>query len=242
MSLAVLVAAIVEATAGFGATIVTVTLAAQLMSVHEILAIFLPVNLAMSLYLLIRYRALVAWDLLGRRVLPWMGAGLIVGILSASAAGQPLLKALFAALVVLLAAWELARPGGNHAAEPRPISPTRAAGALLAAGVVHGVFATGGPLVVYVLGKTVAQKGQFRATLAALWTVLNSTLILSYVRQGYLDTSTLQVSALMLVPLLVGGALGERLHHRLPLRQFRIGVFALLLAGGLSLLIRTLAA
>ncbi len=237
-----LLASVVEATAGFGATIVTVTLAAQRMDVTEVLAMFLPVNLVMSLYLLTRYRALVEWRTLTRRVLPWMGAGLIVGLVSGSLAGQPALKALFAALVVVLASRELWVMRAGRTEDLSPISPPRAAGALLAAGVVHGLFATGGPLVVYVLGKTVAQKGHFRATLAALWTVLNSALILSYLRQGHIDASTLQTSALMLVPLLIGGAIGEALHHRLPMRQFRLGVFALLMVGGVSLLVRTLAA
>lgn len=242
LALAVLLASVVEATAGFGATIVTVTILAQRMDVHEILAYFLPVNLVMSVYLLARYRDHVAWPVLTGRVLPWMGAGLVVGMAASALATQPLLKVAFATLVVVLALWELYLMRGAAAGPVRPISSAQAGVALLAAGVVHGVFATGGPLAVYVLGRSVVQKGSFRVTLAALWTALNSGLILSYALKGRITADTLQTSALLLVPLVLGGVVGEWLHHRLPMLQFRRGVFVLLLIGGLSLLVRTLLA
>lgn len=237
--IAVLLAAVAEATAGFGATIVTVTITAWFMDVRQVLALFLPVNLVMSVYLLVRYRALVDRRLLLRRVLPVMGLGTLVGIGVASRASAPGLKAAFGGLVAVLSAWELLRARQSGGA-PRPLTARMAALALLSAGLVHGVFATGGPLAVYVLSRETADKSVFRATLAALWTALNGGLILSYALKGEITGSTLSQSAVLLVPLLLGGVVGERLHAALPIRTFRLGVFSLLGVGGLSLLVRTL--
>lgn len=237
----VFLAFVSEAMAGFGATIITVTLAAHLMPVHEILALFLPVNVLMSLWLVLRNGSHIDGAMLGRRILPWMGAGLVAGLALAGLGDELSLKAAFGALVVVLAGFELVRIVRIEAL-PSPLSRPRAALALLAAGLIHGVFATGGPLVVWVMGREIADKARFRATLSALWLVLNGVMVATYLRAGTVTAETLRSSAALLIPLVLGAIVGEHLHRRLPIRQFRLCVFLLLAFAGVSLLVRTLLA
>ena len=131
------------------------------------------------------------------------------------------------------------RPRAVPRREPRPLPAVVSSVSLLAAGLVHGLFACGGPLVVYVLGRDLRDTGHFRATLSALWLVLNVFLVGSYAVAGTLDRVSLGRSAALLVPLVIGVALGERVHRRLDPVRFRRAVFALLLLAGLSLLVRT---
>jgi uncharacterized membrane protein YfcA len=237
--LIVFAAFVVESAAGFGATVVTVTLAAFLFPLDVVLAILLPANMALSGYMTLRYRHFVDRDVLFRRILPLMGLGLVGGLALARLEKASWLKLVFAAFVVLLAARELVPKK-----EPPPAaSPTsghkRTALTLISAGVVHGIFACGGPLVVYYAGRTLPDKARFRATLSALWLLLNAIVFASLVARGTVHAGTLAISALLVVPLVLGITVGERVHARVSEARFRRGVFVLLLVAGLVLLGRT---
>jgi uncharacterized membrane protein YfcA len=228
----VALAFVVEAAAGFGATIVTVALAAQLYAIPEVLATFVPVNAALSTVIVLRYRDAVEWRLLARRVLPLMGAGAAVGLALFQLRDLGFLRVAFALFVVAIAAWSLAR---------RRTGATRLAGpALFGAGVVHRLFATGGPLAVYALAGEIPDKTRFRTTLAMLWLTFNGVLIGSYVASGELTAHTLRGSLWLVPAVPVGLVVGDWLHHRVNAETFRVVVNVLLLVAGVVLLVRSL--
>jgi uncharacterized membrane protein YfcA len=133
--------------------------------------------------------------------------------------------------------------GASAAAVPVvPLSRPKAAVVLAGAGVVHGLFGSGGPLVVYFLGREMLDKSVFRATLSTLWVVLSVVLCASFAQRGLLDTATLGRAAPLLIAVLVGGAIGERLHARVDVQAFRMIVFGVLALAGLSLTLRNLLA
>jgi uncharacterized membrane protein YfcA len=232
----------VESTLGFGAMVVTVTLGSLVLPIESLLPAFVPLNIAISLYLTVRYRASVDWPLLLRGVLPWMVAGLPLGLLVVRALGSGRLKTALGVLVVALAALELnrvrrnrARPGDAPPPAPAREYPAVRAGLLFLAGAVHGAFATGGPLTVYVTGRALADKSRFRATLSALWLVLNTALVAGYAVVGTLNAASARLSGALAAAPLVGLAAGEWLHRRVPVVAFRVLVFGVLLAVGVVL-------
>lgn len=90
---------------------------------------------------------------------------------------------LLGTVVILTAAWGIyksfLRKGGEH-------GHGKAVSALLlvSAGVTHGMFVCGGPLLVsYMTGK-VSDKQEFRATLSACWIVLNGIILADDIRTG----------------------------------------------------------
>lgn len=258
-ALAVIVACALatESAIGFGATVITVTFAAFLYPVEEILPILVPVNITLSAYLAIRYRDAINWRLLLRRVLPYMGAGFIIGAALFAGIGpfkidnHRLLRGGFAAFVIVLSAAELvatarsngdrparARAGGRASSRAGGRESSRTDGPLLAlAGLVHGLYASGGPMVVYVIGRSPISKRSFRATLSALWLVLGCLLVAGYVLKGMANAGTATKSAVLVAPLLAGTALGEWLHPRLNEKTFKTLVFTLLLGAGIFLLV-----
>jgi uncharacterized protein len=226
----VAVAFVVEAATGFGATIVTVALAALWFPIPEVLATFVPVNAALSLLIVLRYRHAVDGRLLLRRVLPLMGAGVAVGLALFQLGQLAWLRVAFAGFVIAIAAWSLLRR--------RSGAGRLGSLALVAAGVVHGMFATGGPLAVYALAGEIPDKTRFRTTLAALWLVFNGVLIASYVVAGTLTAATLRGSLWLVPAVPVGLVAGDWLHHRVSPRTFAVVVNALLLVAGGVLLWR----
>lgn len=235
LGLIVLLAFLVEATAGFGATVVTVTLAALWLPITEILAIFIPVNLLLSVWLAWRYRASIDLPLLIRRILPLMilGTGLGVGLRGRLDASLGLF--FFGTFIVVLSAVELRR----GPSETAPLSPGIAGLGVGAAGVVHGLFACGGPMLVWVVGREVKDKTRFRATLSAVWLLLGLGLLTELWVGGAVGELSLIRSLFLLPSLMLGLHLGEKLHHAVAPSAFRRGVYQLLLVMGLVLLGRS---
>lgn len=236
----VLAAFIVESAAGFGATVVTVTLGVQFLPLDAVLAAFLPVNVVLSLVLVARNTRAIDRSMLARQILPWMGLGTAVGLLLARYRGAEWIKIVFAGFVIALSVFELVTLRKKTAERAAPLPRPVAAVALSTAGVVHGLFACGGPLVVYVVSRTLHEKAAFRATLSALWLIMNVVLVATMVRDGTIVGGTLITSAALVPPLLLGLVIGDRLHHGLDERTFRVAVFVLLLVAASVLLLRSL--
>lgn len=223
----------VEASIGFGATVIAVALGSFYFPLATLLPALVPVNLALSAYIVARYGAAVDARLLFRRIVPFMLAGLPVGLLAFRVVGDHRLKLVFGALVVALAATQLLRMLGGATASP-PLPPIWSRALLVLAGVAHGAFATGGPLAVYVAGRELPDPARFRGTLSALWLLLNGVLVIGYLWSGALTARSLPLAGICGAGLAIGLVVGEVLHRRLDRRVFTVLVYVLLLiAGGL---------
>ncbi len=231
----VAVAFLVEAAAGFGSMVVALTIGALFFPMPSLLGWLVPVNLVLSGYLLLVGRKHLDWKFLVSSVVPLMTAGLLVGIALARTTNTEWMKPVFALFVVAVAAQQLLVSSAL-----KPLSRPVASVALFAGGIIHGVFATGGPLAVFVSSRTLPDKSAFRATLAAVWVVLNVLLLPRLWLDGSLSAATLPLSALMLVPLAIGIFAGEWVHHRLDEARFRRVVAVLLLGAGGTLLVTSL--
>jgi len=226
----------VEATVGFGATLIAVALGVHLFPLGELLPVFVPLGLVLSSWLALRGRTFVDRRLLLTRVLPWMVAGLALGQVIFESAPHEILRRVFGSFVVVLALLELFRLLRGRQSDPA-IRPRAATPALFGAGIIHGLFSTGGPLLVWALGRSLTEKRSFRATLASVFVVLASLLTLSYAWNGRLGADTLPATATLLPVLAVALGAGEWAHHRLDEQRFRVLVYLLLLGAGASIVL-----
>lgn len=224
----------VEATTGFGATILAVTLGVHLFPLDALLPVIVPLGLFLAATIAWRERAHTDRRLLLRTILPLMGAGLLVGIAIFETASNEALRRAFGVFVVALSALELWRWRRAPRRPPAPLPPCRTGAAILGAGVIHGLFSSGGPLLVYALGRVHLPKRTFRATLATVWLVMGSALSLAYAVNGHLDGGTLAATGALLPVLGAAWLVGERLHHRLDETRFRALVYGVLLVAGLT--------
>jgi uncharacterized membrane protein YfcA len=105
-------------------------------------------------------------------------------------------------------------------------------------GIVHGLFGTGGPMIVYVTRKKIADKTEFRATLAVLWIALNTILIVNFVAmERYPSPELMLALGAAIIP---GRLLGEYLHRALDPQKFERVVWVVLLVAGAVLALRSL--
>ncbi|MBM4342101.1 MAG: TSUP family transporter [Deltaproteobacteria bacterium] len=223
-----------EALTGFGGTVITVTLGAQFLPLDALLPLYVPVNLLLSLWISVRDRGHVSQALLTRTMLPAIGAGMVVGLVVYRVAPPgPWLVLAYAVLVAVLAALELVR--GSSAKAPSPVAHWAG---LVGGGVVHGLYGSGGPLIVWATSRQLQDKSALRATLSALWLVLGTVLVAQYASLGQLDGRTLRGSAALLPCLVLGKWIGHSAHQRIAPEPFRRLLHWLLLGAALSLLVR----
>lgn len=231
----------VQTVTGFGSMLLAVTFGAHLLPIRDLVTLAVPVSLLQTGYIVARHRDGIRWRLLGLRVLPLMGLGMAGGYLLGRDLTGNWLKMAFGAMVLILAARELYllwRTRKDATAGARPIPQGASVAAMLGAGVVHGIYATGGPLLVYAIGREGLPKREFRSTLSAVWIVLNLVLVAGFAAEGRYSESN-AIDLLVLVPAVpLGLIVGEVLHHRVPERPFKIAVFTLLVAAAVSLLAR----
>ena len=71
---------------------------------------------------------------------------------------------------------------------------------LLGAGVVHGMFVSGGALLVVYAAATFRDKEVFRSTLAAVWVILNGLLMGKDFFSGVYDGDVVFLTAVSVVP------------------------------------------
>lgn len=224
-----------EAITGFGGTVIALALGALLLPIPVLVPILVPLSLAMGVGLVWRHRGHVDRQLLLRLVLPAMLAGTAVGYAVRSMLDPTWMRQIFGVLVVWSAARMLWQQCSRNALVRRPLWLTRTLTIL--AGVTHGLFASGGPLLVYALSGMALDKTHFRLTLLAVWLVLDGVLTMAFWADGQLHQALLP--ALAYLPVVgLGAWLGERLHHKVSEKLFQRCTSALLLVTGLLLAFR----
>jgi len=227
----------IEAAMGFGCNVLALTMAVHLYPMDTLLPVLVGLNMLVSTYIVLRHRQDIDWSVLRRRILPFMVAGMPAGMLLLYLGSGGALKLGFGVFVVLLSALELLRLVHNRrsAAVTRPLGTWQAVAVLLGGGLMHGLYASGGPMAVYFSSRALPDKGAFRATLSLLWLLLNLILMVGYVIRGMVTWETTRLSALLLLPLGLGILAGEWLHNKVDASTFRLLIFGLLLAGGVVL-------
>ena len=231
IGLFVLVAYTIEAITGFGSLVISLSLGALLLPVPELLPVLVPLNVLMSGFLTWRNRQHIDRALLLKVILPLMLGGTLLGYLLQNGLADNLLKLLLGLLIVWFACRESWRLWRGTSVQPHPRWLNRVL--TLGAGISHGLFASGGPLLVYAMAGTTLDKQRLRASMLCVWFTLNSSLTLLLWSQGRLAQGQ---QLLWFIPLLVIGVLvGEYLHHRVNEQRFRQMVYGLLAVTGVLL-------
>ena len=232
----IVAAQVVETVTGFGATVIALSLGVHLVPLETLVVALVVIGLAQSTWLVARGRRDIRMRLLLTRIVPFCVVGLVAGNALYFALGTGSLKPILGGFVVAIAAFELVRLYRGKA-QPGPLRLPASGALLVGGGFFHGLFASGGPLVVYYASRAIDDKKAFRATLSLLWLLLNTVLLISYVAHAQLGSAASMLAASLVPALVLGIAIGEWVHHRVDEVVFRKVVQGVLLFTGLFLLL-----
>lgn len=235
LSVIVFIAFTIHSVTGFASMITALTLGAWFFPLEDILPALVLLSMVLNLYFVIRSWGDIERAVLARSIFPFMGLGTLLGFGVSGYVEGPLLRRIFGVFVVSVSLLELVRFWrGTDDEEAGPVSRVW----LLGAGVIHGIYATGGPPLVFALAKARLDKASLRATLCAVWAVLNLGMVAGFIWRGELDAEAVQLSASLLPVCVLAILCGSWLHTRLNGRYFRLGVLCLLAVTATGLIVR----
>lgn len=220
---------------GFGATLIALALGVHLIPLETLVPVLVILALLQSLWLVVRWFRHIKWRVLLRQILPAAGIGIPIGIWGRGLADEAQLRMILGAFIVAVSSMELVSVFRRRTAREELRWYYRIP-VLVAGGIFHGLFATGGPLIVYYASRQLKSQASFRATLSMLWLILNTVLLINFWMLGQIDFQTLEMTAVVLPGLVAGILVGSFIRAKELI--FRAVTYALLLSNGLVLLVQ----
>ncbi len=144
------------------------------------------------------------------------------------------LQVIYGIIVILIGLKKLFFPS------EKPMPGWLAAIAICAAGIMQGLFVSGGSFLVIYAVSAVPEKKRFRATLSGVWAIVNILLLVSYALDGSFTKPVLTTAAWSLIPILGAVLIGGKLAGRLNQKTFLKVAYLLLVVSGAILLITNL--
>lgn len=227
---------VVRGMSGFGTSLVAIPLLIFVMPIHSAIPMMSLLGLCAMLMLGLRDRGHVRWDEMWRLLGPTL-AGVFAGIYIFALLPASLMQKLLGTFVLSYAIYMLsARPSTGPAARCSTIwaYPIGFAGSL-----IDSVFGGGGGLLVVIyMHRRGYDMVAFRATLAILWLLELVVRVAGYATIGFYNQELLLLCMLTLPAVVLGNLLGERITSRMSAAQFNKVIAIVLLASGVSLLLK----
>lgn len=175
----------------------------------------------------------INWKKLGI-ILFFMSIGVVAGLWIYDYCPIQYLMLLYGIVVILLGGKKLFIPSNKEL--PVPVTYL----ALIVAGIMQGMFTSGGPFLVLYATAAMKDKKEFRATVSAIWTVLNIFLILKMGGQGMYTGYVNSLVAITMLPVFGAIHIGNKISKKLNQETFLKLVYILLIISGSILLFNAL--
>ena len=228
--LIVFLANVVEGITGFAGTMLAMPAAMLLVGVDEakiilnIVAIFVSSNIAVRNYRDMDKKQAVKISLL-------MFLGMAAGLYLYRILPARILMSAYGGLLILAALCGLFRK------KERSLPAGALICVVLLAGIIHGMFLSGGSLLVIYAVAVLKEKSVIRATLAPVWVVLNGSMLIQNIAEGDVNAEILRLTGWCVIPVIIALYLGQLLHKRMKQEFFVKLTYVLLIISGFTLLV-----
>ena len=222
----VLVTNAIQAITGFAGTLLAMPPSIMLLGVDEAKVILNFIAWITCLVIVLQNRKVVQWRILGE-ILLFMAIGMVAGIQIFKMVRLDFLLYGYGVLIIIIAITKLL--GGKERHLPSWLLII----VLLAAGIIHGMFVSGGALLVVYAAYALRDKNEFRATVAAVWVVLNTFLAITQIQAGSFSKDTIMWGLIACIPAFIGVLIGNRLHNKISQKLFMKVTYVLLMISGI---------
>lgn len=228
--LVLFVANVVQAVTGFAGTLLAMPPAMMLIGVYEAKVILNIMAFLSCLILAVKNYRNIQWKILFN-IIVYMAIGMFAGIWLFERLSFSLLLPAYGVMILLIALKKM------FVKKEIKMTGFMLNGILLAAGVIHGMFVSGGALLVVYASAVLKDKENFRATVASVWVVLNTGLMISDILQGYMTSEMMKMTGISILPLFLAIYVGNKIHEKIDQKLFMKITYILLFASGVSILV-----
>lgn len=232
--LVILLSNIIQGITGFAGTILAMPASLKLVGIGTAVPVLNLLGLLSGIYVFAGNRKSVDKKVLGKVVLV-MGLAVVAGLFIRRllSSNVQLLYYILGFIVVIIAVLGLVKTFGKGI--EKSFGEPALNVLLVAAGIVHGMYVCGGPLLIAYMTKKLPEKSAFRATISTIWIFLNGIIFISHILNGSFTPGVIR-SSIISVPFLLGGMfLGSVLYKRMSQSFFVKLTYVLLLVSGVSL-------
>ncbi len=220
----------IQTITGFAGTLLAMPLSIRLVGVEEAKAVLNIFTLLACLLIAVENRKHINVQILAKMVAGMM-VGMVIGVWLFERIPLDILLNLYAVLVIAVALKKMFVKKEIHLPGVAMIF------VLLAAGIIHGMFLSGGALLVIYAVSVLKDKDEFRATVAPVWVILNAMLIVPHAKAGYYTSEILRAICISIIPLAFSIFVGNFLYKKISQQHFLKLTYVLLIISGASLLL-----
>ena len=242
--LIILTAFSIASAAGFGSSIIGLSIGLNLYPLAFLMPVMLPLNIIINLIIVLKNRNNISPEIL-RKIMFLFPAGIIPGIfIFLNFAMSKIIVLIFAIFILIISLRDIYRQYFNEhfISEKEGIINHKFLDKIymFTAGVIHGIFATGGPLLVLATSRLNPGKNAFRSTLPLVWASMNIILTLTYIPAGIFNETTAKTTILLLHFALAGFFIGEYIQKKINEEYFKTLVSILLVASAAAMIIKNI--
>lgn len=224
------VTSVLKTITGFAGTALSMPFALKLidaLTARIVLGFFSWIN---AVFVTVRERKYIQWKILIKIVI-FMLVGVIIGMKIYEITPLDVLLKVYGVFIILIALQNLVFK------KSVTLSPMASYIVLLMSGIIHGMFLSGSALLVIYATDVLKEKKEFRATMSAVWAVLNAYMILKYLLERVFTKEMFMLLIVCIVPFLLAVFLGEYMQKRFSQKTFMTITYLVLLASGFVVMV-----
>mgnify|MGYP003304524829 CR=1 FL=1 len=231
---------IIQGITGFAGTLLAMPFSLRLVGADIAVPVLNFLGFVSGLYVFLPNRNKVVWGEIKRVVtimIPFMFLGVLIR--ERLMEQQSILYLILGVLVIFMAIRGLRDAFFKRDEKDKtPLSDPVMNLILILSGIIHGMFVSGGSLLVIYMAERLDDKTAFRSTLSAVWVILNGILLVTQIFSGDI-TGEVAMNQLIALPVLfLAMFIGSVLFKRMEQRTFLIITYILLIISGISLFIK----
>ncbi len=234
----ILFANVIQGITGFAGTILAMPFSIIFVGYHTAKPVLNVLGLLSGIYIFLGNKDKVSWEEV-KKIIFMMTIGIFIGFFLKSAFMEKqfiLYKALgffiiFVAIKGFISLYSTKKENTSFGRKKSFL-------VLSVAGIIHGIFVSGGPLLISYLTKKTNDKTVFRATISTVWIVLNTIIFVEDIIGGLWNVELLTIQLISIPFMLVGMFLGGILYTKMSQELFMKITYVLLFVSGISLIIK----
>jgi len=231
---------IIQGITGFAGTLLAMPFSLRLVGADIAVPVLNFLGFVSGLYVFLPNRDKVVWGEIKKVVtimIPFMFLGVLIR--ERLMEQQRILYLILGVLVIFMAIRGLRDSFlKRDEKDKKPLSDPVMNLILILSGIIHGMFVSGGSLLVIYMAERLDDKTAFRSTLSAVWVILNGILLVTQIFSGDI-TGEVAMNQLIALPVLfLAMYIGSVLFKRMEQRTFLIITYILLIISGISLFIK----
>lgn len=220
---------VIQAITGFAGTVLAMPFSIILLGENEAKVILNLMALVSGIMIAVINRKHIRWTEL-LKISVFMTAGMLISLLIKQViTSDEFLIRIYGIVIIFIAVKNLIiRDQKKHSA-------VVLYAVLILAGILHGLFVSGGALLVVYAAQVLDDKDEFRATVSSVWIVLNTIIISGQIRDRTLMTADPLRTFVGIIILFAATWLGNRIGKHVSKKLFLKITYILLIISGLSI-------